>query len=319
MNSEIISWLIILEVALPFVILSIVLFSMILGANKKNKRAARKLIVNIKKNENDQRNEIFKFLTEKLSIEPVKAKRITKKIISERKFLFRNLLSGLLDRNAGAIARLEEDLSRISEHYHDLEIAPNVVEAENDVEDISEEQAELITDLKLEVKTLKHEVHVTLTTLNNIFGEFSSMFGEQVPDTEMSVDQIITAMETFSGKNGAINNGSEDIEADNGRDLIEDGVNDEQAFDEEAFDAFSEAVDENDIIESEDISNELGVSGVSSEESAPDFEIDSELDDIDSALDELELGETVSGESTDEEPSWDEAFEESGDIKSEGS
>ena len=56
-----------------------------------------------------------------------------------------------------------------------------------------------------------------------------------------------------------------------------------------------------------------GIESVEEEKEELDFSIDSELDDIDSALDDLELGQSPSVAS-DEEPSWDDAFEESGDT-----
>ena len=334
MNEQLVSWIIILEVALPFVVLSLVLTWVLISAKKKNKAAVRALILRIKNNEQKQRDLLYDFLTNKLAIEETTAKKSSKKIINERKFLFRNLISVLLDKNMNALVELEDDLSRITSHYHQLNVELKAVE-----EEPVEVETEDVEALKQEIKTLKHEVHITLTTLNNIFGEFSSMFGEEVPDTEMSVDQIITAMESFSGKDPsepdsdeeasfdeldepdafaeaeeseaeeteAFDIGSEDIATEqpempaeelNVADVENDGLEELEVI-EEHLDDSNDADEQPDDFESAD------------EDESLDFSIDSELDDIDSALDELELGASAE----DDEPSWDDAFAESGDKK----
>ncbi|MET1254288.1 hypothetical protein [Aliikangiella maris] len=314
MSDSVISWLLVAEIALPFAVLSIVLIFIIIRGRKSAKEAARNLILKIKNNEEGEKEATYNFLTQKLSIEESEAKKLAKKIINERKFLFRNLISGFLDKNTDAIASLEADMSRIVARYHSLDIQPQA--SETIVED-NPENLEKIQELQKEVKTLKHEVHVTLTTLNNIFAEFSSMFGEEVPDTEMSVDQIITAMESFSDKSVA---GRDDDEpADESDDLMM-GMSDE----DDELDAFAEEIEE---VSSEDVEladhDEAELSADELAEPAPekeelDFSIDDELDDIDSALDELELGDAGgASQLSNDEPSWDEAFEESGDNKKE--
>lgn len=310
MNSDIFSWLLVLEVALPFFVLSVILIVVLVRGQKKYKEAARNLILKIKNNEDNEREALLKFLTDKVALDDKEAKKASKKIINERKFLFRNLISGLLDKNTDAIAALEADMSRITARYHALEISQAIEEAAPEVD---ESEQENIDELKQEVKSLKHEVHITLTTLNNIFAEFSSMFGEEVPETEMSVDQIITAMESFSGKSAA--SPEKEVEED-----IEESVSDEAELEEESIDAFAEVegVLDEAVEEDEDIAEEAPLDEPNEEaeeasngEVSLDFSLDDELDDIDSALDELELGHS----SEDDEPSWDEAFEESGDKK----
>jgi len=302
---------------------------------------------------------LMSFLTGKLSLEEESAKKATKKIINERKFLFRNLISGLLDKNLDAIQSLEADMSRVTRRYHDLNVALEQAPAEEVEED--EGDSELVDELKEEVKSLKKEIHITLTTLNNIFSEFSSMFGEEVPESEMSVDQIITAMEAFSGKSGdeeaveleAESMAEEEPAADEPDafaevdEALEDIATEEQAVEasqeaaaeesldnpaesgESALEALDAVDDQGDVfdaseplaqeteIRDEPIAEEMTEDTVeeadqeqTTEQEPLDFSIDDELDDIDSALDELELGS-----SSDSEPSWDDAFEESGDSK----
>ncbi len=339
MSQQIISGILTLEFALPFILLSIVLSIVLINGKRKNKNAIRELILRIKNNEGAQRESLENFLNTKLKFEAEASKKQVKKIINERKFLFRNMISALLDKNDKALIELENDLSRITQHYHDLDIKleVNEVVADEEVEQVDvEPYEETIKEQKQEIKTLKHEVHITLTTLNNIFGEFSSMFGEEVPDTEMSVEQIISAMESFS--NGASGTPVDNNEEDTSEDLADEP----DAFSEstETLEDTGASVDTKIGSESDNGEMELDLDEPdkpepkAQEDNSPgantimqsdlveepdtnaqaeeplDFSIDDELDEIDNALDGLELGANE-----DAEPSWDDAFAESGDKK----
>ncbi len=287
---------------------------------KKFKQAAKSLILDVKANEENEKQAITTFLTSKLAIDEKLVRKQVKKIMNERKFLVRNLVSGILDKNVEAISQLNQDLCRVSRRYHQLEVVAVSQEEPQDEnkdkdEGISEEAQEMEASLKSEIKSLKQEVHITLTTLNNIFKEFSSMFGEDdIPEGEMSVDQIITAMESFSGKD--VENSHDSLEVDE----IDDSGDDPQPvvdmpnnepetepqIDQEQS---SEANKESSVLN--DVGEELKDSvEPSSEDESLNFSVDSAIDDIDSALDDLELGET---ENDDGEPDWGDAFAESGD------
>jgi chromosome segregation ATPase len=134
--------------------------------------------------------------------------------------------------------------------------------------ELERKQAE-IEELKQEIKGLKQEVHITLTTLNNIFAEYSSMFGEEVTRKDMSVEQILTAMESFSGT-------KVDLEADEPQ--AEEVIAEEVANDP-------------DTVEDLELEQDEGTTETS-------------------VLDDMPL-EEVSG--SDDEPSWEDAFEESGE------
>ncbi len=324
MSSVDLSWVLALEIALPFIVLSIVLALTILSGRKKYKEAAKQLIRSVKSNEDKDRQAILDFQTTKLALDEAIAKKNAKKIMNERKFLVRNLVSGLLDKNVEAISQLNQDLARISAHYHSLDVG-NLSPAEPAEEAPTEEENEGLDNdikaLKSEIKSLKQEVHVTLTTLNNIFKEFSSMFGEDdVPDGQMSVDQIITAMESFSGKqpiDGVMM--SEDIEkaeklAEQGSDSKPTEEPMEVAASEESTEKTEEESQETDEDEVASLEKQLAENldfpddDADGEKSDLDFSIDSAIDDIDSALDGLELDA-----SDDDEPDWGDAFAESGD------
>ncbi|MBV1908957.1 MAG: hypothetical protein KUG78_06510 [Kangiellaceae bacterium] len=337
MNTVDLSWVLAAEIALPFIVLTLVLTLMILSGRKKNKEAARLLILSVKSSEDAEKQAIINYQQDKLSIDGSLAKKNAKKIINERKFLIRNLVSGLLDKNVEAISQLNQDLSRITARYHQLEVSNgNQAEELEEVKSVdSEDNSE---ELRAEIKSLKQEVHITLTTLNNIFKEFSSMFGEDdIPDNQMTVDQIITAMESFSGKNPDVGvaeeasdvaenldelAGSEDSEGFESETSSENGLTTDTSTDSKVPESDSGAAPELPDTESTDVQEELpseeSINSATSEESSIqnaddggeelDFSIDSAIDDIDSALDGLELDAT-----DDEEPDWGDAFAESGD------
>ena len=307
MNSESISLLLILEAVLPFLVLSIVLILAIMGGRKKYKQAAKSLILDVKANEDKEKQAILTFLKDKLAIDEKTAKKKVKKIMNERKFLVRNLVSGILDKNVEAISQLNQDLCRVSSRYHQLEVSVIPQEEPQD-EELLEQAEEREVALKSEIKSLKQEVHITLTTLNNIFKEFSSMFGEDdIPDGEMSVDQIITAMESFSGKDvEGLSDDSDNADYES-PDVIDEPESEQQEVqkqDEEELSGSDEKLPEQSAKEDQ------ASDQTSTEDKALDFSVDSAIDDIDNALDELELGET---ENDDDEPDWGDAFAESGD------
>ena len=306
MSSFDLSWILVLEAVLPFLVLSIVLIMALMAGRKKLKQAAKLLILNVKANEAKEKQAIITFLKDKLAIEETTAKKNAKKIMNERKFLVRNLVSGILDKNIETIGQINDDLCRISALYHKLNVT--TVSKEEPEEDLSEDASEELSELKSEIKSLKQEVHITLTTLNNIFKEFSSMFGEDdIPEGTMTVDQIITAMESFSGKGV-----STDEDASESDDEVEaaPGAEEEEVESESDPESGLDFQSEGDNDDNSEVDPEENA-----EEDDLDFSVDSAIDDIDSALDELELGES---DTDDEEPDWGDAFAESGDEMGEG-
>ncbi|MGB0496085.1 MAG: hypothetical protein ACPGJI_06995 [Kangiellaceae bacterium] len=322
MNFSSPSLLLIVEAAAPFFILSIFLTLALMSGRKKMKKAAQQLILNVKSSEKKDREEVKKYLKESLNIDKKKANKACKKITNEKRFLLRNILSGVLDKNVDAIANLNQDINRVLHQYHQLEMEAPVVEdtiAQEPVEDTQSENSDSKDEnkaLKKEIKGLKQEVHITLTTLNNIFKEFSSMFGENTPENNMSVEQIITAMESFSEKdttNEALASSGDDNQsasANNSEDVIDDAP--EETVEEnktQTKEAKSEQTKPEEASIAEQLDEMLGdeevVDGL-------DFSEADETDDIDGALDMLELDST-----DDEEPDWGDAFAESGDVMEE--
>lgn len=346
MNATGLSWLLIVEVVLPFLILNVVLILVIMAGRKKYKQAAKKLILSVKSSEDSEREGIIRFQTEKLSVKPKRAKRNAKNIINDRKFIIRNLVSGLVDKNVEAISNINFDITRLTNRYHELfSLVDTNANADATEEQTAgaeqDEAAAAAVELKKEIKNLKREVHITLTTLNNIFKEFSSMFGDDdIPDEQMSVDQIITAMAAFvegsqqsqGDETAALNSSTPPESAASENSNVEAA---EQVTEEISVEAKTEVVKgavkeaeptnerieqntpvaeseppskaEAEVVPKSDSDSDIKTAAADDDEEELDFSVDAAIDDIDSALDELEL------DSIEDEPDWGDAFEESGD------
>ncbi len=275
MNDSWLTWLLVVEIAFPFILLSIVLIAILIRNKSRYKDAMRELIINVKDNEPVRIEATQRFLHEKLGLAESEVEKLASDIIKERKFFFRTFVASILNKDVENLATLDEELSRITEKYHALtpnisstaaESAPADVGGDTSAlqSELESKQAE-IEQLNQEMKGLKQEVHITLTTLNNIFAEYSSMFGEEVARKDMSVEQILTAMEAFSGTKGETESSPEPVDV-------------------------SKSAEETETVD--------------------DLELEEASEDDTSALDKMPLEDVSESE---DEPSWEDAFDESGE------
>ncbi|NVJ60217.1 MAG: hypothetical protein HWE27_07505 [Gammaproteobacteria bacterium] len=282
MGESVLPWLLVIEIILPFIILALVLTVVLIRGKSRLKDAMRELIINVKDNEPVQKESTQRFLHEQLGISEAETEKLSNALIKERKFFIRTLVSSLLNKDIEALATLDEELSRLTERYHALKpantAATETSDSYEDDESSSALQSEVeskvaeIEELKDKNKGLQQELHITITTLNNIFSEYSSMFGEEVTKKDMSVEQILTAMESFSGTKST-ESSSEPLDISTPQEETET-VDDLEFNDSEA----------------EDESNN-----------------ESESSPLDAPLEDVNPG------GGDDEPSWEDAFEESGD------
>lgn len=283
MGDSVLPWLLVVEIILPFVVLAVLLIVVLVRSKSRLKDAMRELIINVKDGEAVQKESTQRFLHENLGFEEAETEKISNELIKERKFFIRTLVSSLLNKDIEALSTLDEELSRITERYHALKPAgaPAAVEASEPMDDgeanealQSEIEAKVaeIEDLKDKNKSLQQEVHITLTTLNNIFAEYSSMFGEEVTKKDMSVEQILTAMESFSGSKSSEEPGDPPADVSTPQEETE-------------------------------TADDLQLSDEPEEEANPMASslLDEPLEDVKPAVED------------DDEPSWEDAFNESGD------
>ncbi len=209
MTGDMISWVLTGYIVLPFVILTLFFLVLLLRGRSRMKKAMRELIINVKSNENTQLDAIKTFLSENLGFSNETAETTAKNILSERKFFVRSFVSGYMNKDLVALQALDDELSRVTAKYHELVPEGGSTDAESTeiTESSDSDNSEALTAANDKVdallgenKSLKASNHKMLVTLNSIFTEYSSMFGEEIEQKTLSVDQILEAMSSFSGK-----------------------------------------------------------------------------------------------------------------------
>ena len=295
---------------LPFVVLSLVLFLQSSGRKKKDKKALQALIDQTKSDESEHRKAIAEFLTSKAGMKEGDAlNEAVDNVYSARKGVLQKLITAFLTRDRKHIENINAELNPLVDTYQTMELAviSESLKSEGDTppeKDTSHLEA-TIEKLKKENKNLKVEVHTTLATLNAIFTEYASIFGDVKDKKDMTVDEILSAMESF-GEGDVESAGAGDVPAD---ELLEN-VDDEQ---EEELSAHEE---EPSIGEEEPSAEEGEPSAEEGEPSAgeePEPSWDEALEEQAASTEEIdepsaEEGEPSAGEEP--EPSWDEALEE---------
>ncbi len=309
------------ELALPFLLLSLYLSIVVLGRKKQDKKSLQKLISLYKEKEDGRKKTVIEFLKNKVGLDEPASEETSKKILEARKSFVQKLISAFLTRKEESISNLDNELSLITRSYQELSISVSKEEVTEDAEDEPETssaieapakadptEAEDLARLKKENKNLKIEVHTTLSTLNNIFVEYTSMFGEESERKDMSVDEILTAMESF---------GADQVEAATSTDAsAEDLMKEPQAESEPKEEAEPEAKVAEPAAEEEPSWDEA----FEEAEAEPEVKEESATEDVPKENDDSsddgwgddndDINE-LDGEDTDEiQPEWGNAMEE---------
>jgi len=222
-------YILLVEVVLPFLILSVVLSIVLFRRKAQDKSALQRLINQYKEKEDGRRESTIEFLKNKAGLEDPAREEASQKLLKARKTFIQKLITTFLTRKAESIANLDNELSVITSAYHELSVKLPTDEIREQKEEdepqmaaampekITEDNSELekeIKRLKKENKNLKMENQTTLSTLNSIFAEYTSMFGEESEKKDMTVDDILTAMESF---------GDDDVDAASESDSLGEG------------------------------------------------------------------------------------------------
>lgn len=190
--------LLMLEILLPLAVLIVVLVFASLRRRRQDVAGMRRLVETLQSTDEARKQALRTFLAEQLGFEdPDLSQRITL-IETQRKAVYKVLIQAFLKHDAEAIAQLHEPLDAYADIYHLLAHQQNFAAAAGGDDDRGNEAH--ATALRKENRRLKDEVNITLGTLNNIFAEYTSMFGEQIDRAQMSVEEIIAAMEKYSGQ-----------------------------------------------------------------------------------------------------------------------
>lgn len=191
------SSLIVLLLCLPPSLLAIAL--LISGYRRKvsERKGCEQLLALVKATEDEQKQAIETFLNKSLHYDSSASKGKAEELLKMRKQFMRKLLLGFLHRDVLTVAALDNELSQLTNAYHKLDAKSVAAPApKNDATDPQTQQ------LHSENQRLRHEIHITLSTLNNIFAEYSSMFGNEDGDRNLSVSQIVDRMQQLSGAGG---------------------------------------------------------------------------------------------------------------------
>ncbi len=289
--------LLLFELVLPFFILTLVLSFILFRRKAQDKSALQRLITQYKENENGRRESIVEFLKNKVGLEDPAREEASNKLLKARKLFLQKIITTFLTRKAEAIENLDNELSIITSAYHKLSITLPQEKVSNqkeeDVPPSAEPEIKIENDSKLETelkqlreanKNLETEVETTLSTLNSIFAEYTSMFGEETDKKDMSVEDILSAMESY---------GQDNVDAASETDPMQEELAEAKPEEPEAKPEEPEAKPEEPEAKAE----------------KPEAEEEPSWDE---AFAESEEPEAKAEEpEAEEEPSWDEAFAES--------
>ncbi len=304
--------ILILEVVLPFFVATVALSIVVFRRKTQDRSALQQLINKYKENEKGRKESIFKFLKNKVGLGEQEIEETSKKLLLARKSILQKIISAFLTRKAESIANLDNELSIITSAYHELSVslpADNASDEDEMTTDVSEtvvtqnnpELEKELKNLKEEKKNLEVELKITLSTLNSIFEEYTSMFGEESDKKDMSVGDILSAMEFF------------------GQDQVDTASESDNSFD--AFDNVSpeesEAISEEPSVElfkePEAVIGESVTKPAREDEAEPGWDEAFKETEEPKPTTEEPVTEPV-GE-TEAEPSWDEAFAETEEPK----
>ncbi len=254
--SENLSFIIILEFVAPFAILSIVLLLALLNSNKKSKKGLTQLLHSVKDGENNYKEKLTEFLKKSGVDESGLEERVQNFCKSRREF-FKQTLSALNNGDGELLKGLSSRFGLFSDLYHQLELSaesPPVEEDEAVVEGSDDSSTELEATYKVvkrENKRLKAEVHVSVSALNSLFKEYSSMFGEVANgNADMSVQEVLEAMEKFTKGDFKPDNIAGDEPP--GDEDNEDSVKAQEESDEESTPVEDTAADDIEVDQDED-------------------------------------------------------------------
>ncbi len=271
--NEHISILIILEFVAPFALVSIILILLLIKWNKKNKQSLNQLLLGVQQSEEKYRQGLIDFL-KKTGLSDNDLEDSVHLFTKNRREFFKLLLTSLTRNDGDLTQSIGPKFTETINHYHqlDIQLIPDEPD-EAEIDEKTEQDEAEIKVFKRENKRLKAEVHVSVSALNSLFKEYASMFGE-VPGKkqDMSVQQILEAMEKFTKGEFKPDNISQDLPPE---------------------------------MQTQNNSTEMKQTQTVSVEAEAEIEVTNEQ-----AVDDNPAADTQVQEQLENEPNWDEAFEE---------
>jgi len=317
--TENLSFIIILEFVAPFAILSIILLMALLNSNKKSKKGLSKLLKAVQGGEEAYKQKLQEFLKNSGTSED-QMDELVQKFCKSRRAFFKRTLSAISHSDVELLTGLGGQFTEFSDLYHQLTISAVASSSEEDDIEVNDDAGDESKDeleatykvVKRENKRLKAEVHVSVSALNSLFGEYASMFGETDKNkSDMSVQEVLDAMEKFTKGDFKPDNITGDIPPDDVAAAETEKEQKKTPVDDEIEPAEEPVKDSGESVESvesgeDPLEVKLEDIVVEDDSTANPDEIDEKSNQTDAKSDKSE-----------EEPNWDEAFEETGDTPDE--
>lgn len=200
-------WLIVLLFSVPPALIAIGLALWIITWRQRERAAVRRLLEGVKAQDEVQQAALKQFLSANMHLDDKKAEKQAVTIQQARRDLQKAVLSALLERSATRAEAVNVAISTFAAAYQALEPVLPTVPAPVTSSGRSGEDAGRFRE---ENERLRREVQMTLGTLNNIFAEYASMFGDENTRRDMSVDQILQSMQALSEGSGSYAPGEDD-------------------------------------------------------------------------------------------------------------
>ncbi len=196
--------LIVLALSLPSLLTAVVLAVLLIRRKALERGGVERLLAAVKSAEPSFRAALLQRLVNEFQCEEESAGQTADKLVKHRRQTYKQVLTALLDRDPGALVRLEpvitdfadvhlKALSALSLQAGKRESAPIAVPAGLIPQAPPIDAGEAV--LRGENDRLRREVSLTLSTLNNIFAEYASMFGDEHTRRDMSLPEILSAMQ----------------------------------------------------------------------------------------------------------------------------
>ncbi|NQD38850.1 hypothetical protein HPT27_17675 [Permianibacter sp. IMCC34836] len=196
--------LMVLALSGPSVLIAIVLAVLLIKRKAQDRAGVERLLAAVKAAENDYRQAVQLRLVDKLKLPDEQAGPEADKLVKQRRQYFKQLLSALLNRDPAALGQVEPALKVFSEaHLKLLAELPSAGVAAPAAVIASLIPAAPPSDApdmqwRMENDRLRREVSLTLSTLNNIFAEYASMFGDENTRRDMSLEEILSSMQKLA-------------------------------------------------------------------------------------------------------------------------
>ncbi|MDJ0740119.1 MAG: hypothetical protein QNJ91_10395 [Gammaproteobacteria bacterium] len=161
---------------------------------KRDIKAARTLVARIKNGKGEREQTIVEFLEQGMGLSGEALDRARVAVLRAELGLLQRVAGVYRLRDAGALARIDDDLFAATAAYHAL-TGGGVVIADAPTDAASGDDAEL-EHLRNENQRLSEELTITMETMSRMLNEYSTMFAGSEPDDAMPISATAAATAT---------------------------------------------------------------------------------------------------------------------------